>query len=76
MESTVYVEIGRSVQFDFAQHALAAELIAEFAVKNSREGVKITETEFFTSPKSRIQHGRKFNVDVTKNLKMIYEQTN
>lgn len=37
------------------------------------KGVKITETDFFTSPKSRIQHGRKFNVDVTKNLKMIYE---
>ena len=37
------------------------------------EGVKITETEFFISPKSRIQHGRKFNVAVTKNLKMIYE---
>lgn len=39
----------------------------------SIKDVKITETEFFTSPKSRIQHGRKFNVDVTKNLKMIYE---
>ena len=37
------------------------------------EGVKITEEDFYTSPKARIQHGRKFNVDVTKNLKMIYE---
>ena len=35
--------------------------------------VKITEDKFLTSPKSRIQYGRKFNVKVNKNLKMIFE---
>ena len=43
------------------------------ALLQSINGVKITEQEFVTSPKKKIQHGRKFNVDVTKNLKMIYE---
>ena len=37
------------------------------------DGAKITEEQFYTSPKSRIQHGRKFSIDITKNLKMIYE---
>ena len=37
------------------------------------EGAKITEEKFFTSQKSRIQHGRKFNIIVNKNLKLIFE---
>ena len=39
----------------------------------SIDGVKITEQEFVTSSKKKIQHGRKFNVVVNKNLKMIFE---
>ena len=39
----------------------------------SIKGVKIMEEEFVNLPKRRIQHGRKFNVVVNKNLKMIFE---
>ena len=37
------------------------------------EGAKITEEKFVTSPNSKIQHGRKFNIIVNKNLKLIFE---
>lgn len=37
------------------------------------EGAKITEEKFLISSKSRIQHGRKFNIIVNKNLKLIFE---
>lgn len=44
-----------------------------FELLSRIEGAKITEEKFVTSPNSKIQHGRKFNIIVNKNLKLIFE---